>query len=92
VHTALFMIDSGAGGADIMFHSRATRELGLVPSKASHKTRCALLGVPGCLPGCAAGATWDGMRTPFKGGWLGAAGLARDLPVVAGGAADPQLS
>jgi hypothetical protein len=29
-HRALFMIDSGAGGADLLFHGRATREMGLV--------------------------------------------------------------
>lgn len=29
-HRALFMIDSGAGGADLLFHGRSTRELGLV--------------------------------------------------------------
>ncbi len=29
VHTALLMLDSGAGGTDVMFHARATRELGL---------------------------------------------------------------
>ncbi len=46
LHSALFMIDSGAGGADIMFHARATKELGLVPSKHNHKTRWAAL-----LPG-----------------------------------------
>ncbi|GBF96983.1 hypothetical protein Rsub_09780 [Raphidocelis subcapitata] len=29
-HRALFMLDSGAGGADLLFHGRASRELGLV--------------------------------------------------------------
>jgi hypothetical protein len=28
-HSALFMVDSGAGGADLLFHGRATRELSL---------------------------------------------------------------
>ena len=28
----LFMVDSGAGGVDAMFHGRAVRELGLLPT------------------------------------------------------------
>jgi predicted aspartyl protease len=29
-HKSLFLVDTGAGGAEVMFHSRAARELGLL--------------------------------------------------------------
>jgi len=36
VHTGLFMLDSGAGGVDTMFHSRATQEYGLMDEKSNN--------------------------------------------------------
>eukprot|EP00879_Flechtneria_rotunda_P012438 GHRR01012988.1.p1 GENE.GHRR01012988.1~~GHRR01012988.1.p1 ORF type:complete len:950 (+),score=433.73 GHRR01012988.1:1099-3948(+) len=34
---SLFMVDTGAGGTEVMFHSRATRELGLVEKENAGK-------------------------------------------------------
>jgi hypothetical protein len=34
-HSRMFMIDSGAGGVDAMFHTRAATELGLVDANSN---------------------------------------------------------
>lgn len=40
-HRSLFMLDTGAGGTELMFHSRAAKELGLL---VSNKVGCAGMG------------------------------------------------
>lgn len=39
VHSRLFMIDTGAGGCDIMFHGRAVQELGLIDTSDGGKDK-----------------------------------------------------
>ena len=38
-HSIMLMVDSGAGGADVMFHSRAAQELGLLEGEGSSARR-----------------------------------------------------
>jgi len=41
-HSELFMIDSGAGGSDIMFHARAAQALSLLDSSLSGQAKVRL--------------------------------------------------
>jgi len=46
-HSALFMLDSGAGGAGIMFHARASEEFKLLESKESMGNSKSIRGIGG---------------------------------------------
>lgn len=47
----MFMLDSGAGGVDAMFHSRAVRELGLIQDN-KHGMRTLTVSLLSCSAAC----------------------------------------
>lgn len=49
-HSSLFLVDTGAGGTEVMFHSRAARELKLLQDqRALYDVSCCLKGLVACV-------------------------------------------